>query len=518
MKYEKMRAEEIRKVVLQDDTVTLEEFAAVARYHARVVPGDAFMARIDKSRALVERFLDEERPVYGVTTGVGDNVKYAVSREEASVLQKNMLRTHAVSVGEALNEEEARAIIFMIILNAGKGFSAIKRDTMELLCEILNHNLIPYAPRSGSVGYLSVEAHMALTLIGEGYFLVNGNKVSAASVLEKERLTPVTLGCKEGLVLITGTTSSTAYSLLAVYDAYSCLKHAEMAGAVAYEALHATTKALDSRIHERKGYRQQQEAAENLRILLNGSEIAEHYRDIKVQDACALRAMPQIHGAVKKLLDEACEVFLTEMNSCSDNPLILETEDGMGEALMNGNFDGSFVATHADMLTIACANLAGLVERITDRLMNHHVNEGLPSFLIPNAGVNNGFMIIQYTQAALTAELKLLAAPASPDSITTCAGQEDPVSMAYRAGQKAYEAAEKLKYMVALELFAAEQAIDMREESERESEILAAIHDKIRETIPVISEDAYLHEYIERMYELVDSQELIRLVEDKTEA
>lgn len=508
-----IQAKNIKAVELHDGCLTLEEFIAVAKYHATLTYHPDFIFAVQKSRSLIDKFLEENRAVYGVTTGFGDNVKYAISREDAVTLQNNILRSHACAVGTPLSETEVRAIMLMIILNSGKGYSGIKADTLILLRDILNKNLHPFAPGSGSVGYLSVEAHIALTLIGEGFFLINSEKVPSASALQQNGLSPVCLGCKEGLVLITGTTSAAAYGLLALYETVVAMKNAEIGGALVYEALHATSKALDPRLHRLKKHEMQQAAADNLSALLNGSQICEYYKDTKVQDACALRAMPQIHGAVKQLILEAYDTILAEMHSVSDNPVLLEGDDSPGEALMTGNFDGTFLATHCDMLSIACANLGVLMERLTDRMVNHHMNEGLPSFLVKNPGLNNGFMIPQYTQAGLAAEIKLLASPASIDSITTCAGQEDPVSMAYRSCQKAYEAAGKLQYMAAIEILTALQAVDLREDGLSQSPVLKKIHDFVRRLVPFLNEDRYLYADIEKLHDFIVEMDLIKIAE-----
>jgi histidine ammonia-lyase len=505
----------IKEVILLDGNISFLEFIAIAKYHAKLQFADEFLNQIQKSRNHVDQLFNEGKAIYGVTTGFGDNVKYRISSEDAITLQKNILRSHACSVGNPLLEEETRAIILMIILNTGKGVSGIKTDTINLLKDLLNYNLYPFAPCEGSVGYLSVEAHISLTLIGEGYFLKEGKKIPSLNILSEHGLQPVNLGCKEGLLLISGTTSATALGLLSLYHGMIALKHAEIGGALVYEALRATTKALEPCIHNLKLHPHQKQTAAHLLSMLSNSQISIKYRDEKVQDACSLRAMPQILGACNKLLDEAFEVFSSEMMSVSDNPVLLEDTLGEVQAYMTGNFDGTYIATHADMLAIAFANAAGLAERLTDRMLNHHVNEGLPAFLTANPGLNNGFMILQYTSAALTSELKQLATPASIDSITTCAGQEDPVSMAYNASKKANEASKKLILVVAIELLTALQAIDFvtKDTDLLPSPALQNIKKLVRRQIPFLEEDRYLYEDIELITDLVKSLSLIEQIE-----
>ncbi|WP_274939519.1 HAL/PAL/TAL family ammonia-lyase [Chordicoccus furentiruminis] len=511
----KLPAAMCQDVILDERDLTPEQYIAVVLGGARLGFGEQFVSRIQASRDIVERFLREERPVYGVTTGVGANVRYSVPEEEAAKLQENIIRTHAVSVGSPMSEEETRGMILSIICNLGHGCSGVRPVLIERLRDYLNLRLVPYVPRDGSVGYLAPEAHMALTLVGEGSFLRDGKRTPAREVLRERHLPPLTLGCKEGLALITGTTSADAYGLTAVYRAQLALGNAVIAGCMTFEALHATVNALDAEAQSRKRYPEQQHAAALMRSILSGSGICGKYRDSHVQDACAVRTMPQIFGAAERTFSDAEKTFVQEMQSCSDNPLILPTEDGSGRAAMNGNFDGSFIAMYADLLSIGIAKTAGLAERLTDRLMNFHLNEGLPAFLVPDPGVNNGFMIVQYTQAALVSELKLLAVPASVDSVSTCAGQEDPVSMAYRACQKAYEASDKLLDIVAMWILCAAQAEDLRADEEKGSAVLEAVRKKIRECIPFVTEDVSLYPMIESAQRLVRSGALIEEVQKR---
>ncbi len=506
------RAKEIKEVILTDCILNLEEFIAVVKYEAKVKFSEFFNNTVNKSRELVDKFLKEERVIYGVTTGFGQNVKYTISANDAITLQKNIIRSHACSVGEPLKKEQIRAILLMIILNTGKGFSGIKLDTLNLIKEFLNNDIIPFAPGSGSVGYLVVEAHIALTLMGEGSILKEGRKINTMDILNINNLKPVEFGAKEGLSLISGTTSATALGLLALYESIVAMKNIELAGALVYEALRGTTKALDMRIHEVKKHEEQKRCAINLTNMLNGSEICKKYFDTKVQDACSLRAMPQIEGAVKRLIKEAYEVIIEEMNSVSDNPQICEIEGNDGIALMTGNFDGTYVGSHADILSMAGGIIGNLVERCTDRMVNSNLNDGLPAFLVTNPGINNGFMIPQYTLAGLLSEIKILASPSTIDSISTCANQEDPVSLAYNASKKAGDIADKLQYMVAIEIMTALQAIDLLKPL-NPSPVNKKIRDFIREKVKFLDKDRYIYSDIEYMYEFVKEMNLIEIVE-----
>lgn len=513
MKIELKNPAMIREVKLTDCMIGLDEFMAVVRFGAELTFTGEFCETVNKSRALIDRFLEEGRIIYGVTTGFGENVRYTISPEDAEQLQKNIVRSHACAVGEPLSREQIRAIMFMTILNLGKGHSGIRLETLELIRQFLNKDIVPYAPGEGSVGYLAVEAHMALAYIGEGFVWKNGKKVPALSVMQEEGLEPLSLGCKEGLSMLNGTITVTAMALLASYDSIMIMKNVEIAGAICYEALHGTIKALDPRIHQAKKHEEQQASADNLLRLLNNSEICEKYKNHKVQDAYVMRSMPHVHGSAYRLIKEAYEVIVNEMYSVSDNPEIFETEDGSGAALMCGNFDGSFVGSHADMISMACAIVGNLVDRLTDRMVNHNLNDGLPAFLVANPGLNSGFMIFQYTTAALQNEIKLLAVPATIDSISTCAGQEDPVSMAYTAAMRANKAVYKLQYMVAIQMMVALQALDMRLPL-KPGPAVQKIRDFVRETVAFAEEDRFFQPDIEYMRDLVKDEVLVRMMEE----
>lgn len=502
----------IKTVVLTDCKNGPEDFIAVVRFGARLEFSEQFCGAIRRNRALVERFLAEDRAVYGVTTGFGENVRYRIPTEDARILQRNIVRSHACAVGKPLSEEQARAVMLMTIFNTGLGHSGISLETLELIRQLLNKNLTPYAPSEGSVGYLSVEAHLAMAYIGEGSFLCGEGKAPADQVLQQAGLQPRVLECKEGLSMLNGTISVTALGLLAAYDAIVTLKNSEIAGALCYEALRGTRKALDQRIHHAKAHAEQWEAAEVMERLLAGSEFCDVNEDKKVQDACLLRAMPQLNGAVRRLVAEAYTVISEEMHSVSDNPEIFATENDDGVALMCGNFDGTFVGSHADMIAMACAIMGTQAEGCIARLVDRNLNDGLPAFLVASPGLNSGFMIPQYVAAGLVNELKTLSVPSSVDSIPTCAGQESPVSMAYNAVKKAGESVRKLGYVVAIEIMAALQAIDMMPQY-KQAPATAAIHDAVRKTVLFAGEDRFFQPDIERIFDMIRSGELALLAE-----
>ena len=295
------KARTIQSVTITDCMLTLDEFIAVAKFGAKVEFSEEMKTAVRANRELLERFLKEGRIIYGVTTGFGENVRYTISPDDATTLQENIIRTHSVAVGEPLTRVQARAVMLMTILNAGKGHSGIRLETLELIRQMLNLDLIPYAPGEGSVGYLRVEAHLAMAYIGEGKIYEDGKPVPALDVLQKHGLTPLKLSYKEGLTMTNGTITVTALGLLALYEALTTMQNMELGDGLCYEALRATTKALDPRIHQAKRHEEQITSANNLRRMLEGSQICEKYRDVKVQDAYVLRSMAHLHGAAKKL-------------------------------------------------------------------------------------------------------------------------------------------------------------------------------------------------------------------------
>lgn len=503
----------IKTVVITDCLLSLEEFIAVAKYMAAVEFSEEFKANVNKGRSIIDRFLKEDRKIYGVNTGFGDNVRYTISAEDAVRLQKNIVRTHACAVGKPLDGEQVRAVLLMMILNTGKGYSGISIDTLELIRQFLNYDIIPFAPGEGSVGYLGVEAHIALTFMGEGYIIKNNIKTPAIEVLKEHNIKPVEFGCKEGLSLLNGTMTVTALALLALYEMIAAMKNIEISGALVYEALRGTVRALDPRIHNAKKHSEQITSAENIFKMLKGSEISQKYMDRKVQDAYVLRAMPQINGACKKLIKEAYEVIMDEMHSSSDNPEIF-SENNKDDVLMCGNFDGSYVGSHADMLCVAASIAGNLVERCTDRMVNRNLNDGLPAFLVANPGLNSGYMIPQYTSAGLLGEIKVLSHPSTADSISTCANQEDPVSMGYFAAKKALSASKKLQYMVSIEIMVSLQAIDFLKPL-KQSPVTEKVHDFIRKTVPMLNEDRYIYPDIEYILKLIRDMTIADMVENE---
>ena len=490
---------------------SLEQVVAVARYGAKVEFSAEYRARVNACRAHVERFSREGKAIYGITTGLGDNCRKFIPEEDRVKIQRNHILAHTVSVGEPLCEEGVRAMMFVMLLHFGSGHTGFRLETLELIKELLNRNITPRVPKHGSVGYLGLESHIGMVLIGEGRAWYEGELLSGAEALERAGLQPAVLGSKEGLTLVSGTTSVTALACLAYYDGTVLARTADVSGAFSLEMLKGTLKAMDERLMRARPHPGQMRTAENIRHILSGSRIAEKYRDYRVQDALSLRCMPQLHGAVKKTLKDGLESIDIELNSSVDNPLIFE-ENGEAEALMGCNADGTYLGMASDFLCIALTDLTKMAERRTDRLVNRHLSE-LPPFLNASADFNDGLMMIQYTAAGLAGEMRLLSHPAVVDNVPTCANQEDYVNMGYNAARKACDAVETARYILAIELICAAQAKEFYP-ADQSSPAIEAVYAKIREVMPPLNEDAALEPYIEAVQNLILEGEILKAVQN----
>lgn len=501
-----------RPVVLGDRPITTEELVAVARHGAAVEFSPLYVERVLRARRLVDRFVDEERVIYGVTTGFGDNYKKHIPTAQARQLQRNIVESHAVSVGAPLDEEVVRAIQVTMLSGLGSGHAGTSLETLELIRQLLNNRICPIAPGEGSVGYLSVEAHLARVLIGEGRATTASGIKSGADALQEFGLAPVVLGAKEGLTLTNGTHSVTAIAALVAHDAVRLARVADVISALSMEALRGTVNALDPRIHAMKAHPEQARVARNLSRLLEGSAIAERFRGYRVQDPYSLRAIPQIHGGAKRSIIDAVRVINEELESVGDNPVIIpEGDDGV--ALMGANFDSTFTGLAADSIVNALTVLAKISERRTDRMVNGAISE-LPPFLATDPGIDNGYMIAQYTSAALVMEMRSLASPASADSIPTSANQEDTVSNAYYATTKARSAVGKLEYILAIEAMCAVQALDLAAFAEHSSPALASLRHEVRAIVPPVTGDRYFGDDIENLTIAVRDGRMLSWVED----
>ena len=504
----------IQTVTLDDDDFTIEEVVAVARYHAKVAFAPSFVERVNRSRAIIDRFVAEDRPVYGVTTGFGDNVSKRVTPEDAALLQLNIARSHAVSVGDPMKEEQVRAIQIAQINNSGRGVSGVSIELLERIRDMLNAGVTPFVPQEGVVGALSTEGQCTLPLIGEGKAYYKGQLMTGAGALAAAGLKPYTLKSKEGLSLLNGTPCATGLACLATYDAIAATKASEVMAAISYETNKGNKKHLDPRLHSVKNHSEQQESAENILRMLEGSEISEKYEGYRMQDVYSLRCAAQMLGGTKRAIKEAYISVTEELNSCSDNPIIYPTEDGDGVALMGGNFDRAYLCIHMDALCIAMTHLGKLVERRTDRMTNRHFSD-YPPFLVKQPGLNSGYMITQYTSAGLVAEMKVLSSPVSVDSIPTSANQEDPVSFGVYASRKACQVAKKLEWLNAIELMTQVQAMDCMEEGELcHSPVIQAVYDMVRAQVPTVEKDRHFYPDICAINDMLNTGSVVDRVEE----
>ena len=450
-------------VVLDGRSLTIADVVRVADGRGRAALSPAARERMMRSQAVVADIVRRNEAVYGVTTGFGKLSEVAIPPERLAELQVNLVRSHASGVGDLMPERETRAMMLLRANVIAKGFSGARPALVELLLGMLDARLTPPVPEQGSVGAsgdLAPLAHLALALIGEGTLRRDGESGPADAMLRAAGLAPVTLGPKEGITLINGTQAHTAVAALALADALTLWRTAHVAGAMSLEALLGTPVAFDARIQEARGQVGQVESAALLRELLAESEIRESHRhgDPRVQDAYALRCMPQVHGPVLDAIRFAEGLIARELNAATDNPLVFED----GEMLSGGNFHGQAVAMALDVLAIALTNLAVMAERRVDRVVHPDLNQGLPPFLSRDAGVNSGFMMAQVTAAALASECKVLAHPASVDTIPTDGSKEDVVPMAMGAAWKLRRVVRNVQHVLAIELMCGAQGIDLR--------------------------------------------------------
>jgi histidine ammonia-lyase len=484
---------------IDGNSLTIADVAAVADARRPVQLASAARARMNTTRTIVTGLAAKGAAVYGVTTGFGKLSDFAIPADQLAQLQMNLIRSHAAGVGPRLPEREVRAMMLLRANVLAKGFSGARPELADLLCAMLNAGLHPPVPEQGSVGAsgdLAPLAHLALALIGEGTLRHPKGEGPARDVLAAHQLAPIALGPKEGLALINGTQAHTAVAALALVEARRCWEAAHAAGAMTLDALLGTDTAFDERIHAARGQRGQIASAAKFRELLKGSAIRESHRtnDPRVQDAYALRCMPQVHGPVLQAIEFAESLLAPELNAATDNPLVFDD----GTMLSGGNFHGQAAAMALDVLAIAMTNLAVMSERRCDRLVHPDLNEGLPPFLTPTAGVSSGFMMAQVTAAALTSECKILAHPASVDTIPTDGSKEDVVPMAMGAATKLRRVLHNVRHVLAVELMCAAQGIESRRPLRSGAGVERA-HAAVRARVPALTVDRVLGPDIESL-------------------
>ena len=472
----------------------------------------AQLEEVTRARALVVKLLDVGQPVYGINTGFGKLAETSISNESVADLQRNLILSHSCGVGAPFSGEVVKAMIILRANALMKGHSGIRPEVIRLLVELVNQNVTPLIPSQGSVGAsgdLVPLAHMSAVLIGEGQAYYQDQLFSGARALERAGLTPVTLEAKEGLALINGTQAMTAQGILALYDSDIVLKTADVASSLTMEALCGIPNALDERVHALRPHRGQIATSANLRRLLAGSNLVYGKEHERIQDAYSLRCIPQVHGASKDAYKYVENVLNTEINSVTDNPILFT---GDGDVISAGNFHGQPVALALDFLGIALSEIGNISERRVERLVNPQLS-GLPPFLSEASGLNSGYMIIQYTAAALVSENKVLAHPASVDSIPTSANQEDHVSMGSIAARKLHNILANVQNIVAIEILCACQALEFSDKSKL-APATRSVYDLVREHVPPLKNDRFLEPEIQVARDLVVSGKVIKTVEE----
>jgi len=487
------QADAMRTVIVSGDPVAVEDVVDVADGSARAELGPEVPARMEASRKVVAAAIAGDKPVYGVNTGFGALADTRVGEQDLARLQAAIVVSHAAGAGEPLDDRAVRAILLLRARTLAAGYSGVRSELPGRLLELLDRGLLPVIPGKGSVGAsgdLAQLAHLAQPLIGEGRLRAPGDPPSgrpAAEVLAEHGLKPLILAPKEGLSLVNGTEPMQALLAFSVHDAGLLVRAADVACALSVEALLGHARPYDERVQALRPHPGQLDSAANLRALLAGSALMASHRESRhaVQDAYCLRCAPQVHGAVRDVLGFARRVLETELGSVVDNPVIAAD----GEVMITGNFHGEPLAFAADMLAMAVAELASISERRVDRMLDPAFSRGLPPFLAPEAGTNSGYMLAQYTAASLVSENKVLAHPASVDTIPTSGKQEDHVSMGWTAVRKLREVMANVRTCLAVELLCAAQGVGMRAEIAAPSEAAAAVHALIREHVPAMEAD-----------------------------
>lgn len=511
-------------LLIDGNKLQLTDIENVALWRQPVKLSGAAYNQLAASRAVIEQFVDNGETVYGVTTGFGKFKDVFIKKEDSQQLQRNLLLSHAAGVGPKLDTVVVRAMLLLRANALAKGYSGVRSKLVDLLIECLNRGVHPCVPEQGSLGAsgdLAPLAHLALVLIGEGTAEYEGAILPGAKALAAAGLEPIHLEAKEGLALTNGTQMMSAIGSLTLLEAERLSTLADVIGAMSLEALLGSARAFIGRIHEIRPHPGQLASAANLRTLLHDSAIvASHENCPMVQDAYSLRCMPQVHGGCRQSFAHARQVLEIEVNSATDNPLVFDDQ-----VLFGGNFHGQPLALMLDYMGTALATLANISERRTERLVNPALSNGLPAFLTQFGGLNSGFMIAQYTAAALVSENKTLAHPACVDSIPTSANQEDHVSMGATSARKSRAILTNARRVLAIELLCATQGLDYRilggteygahcEHDLKPGPGVLAAHKLVREHVPHLDHDRELHLDIAKAEELIVSGQLLAVVKD----
>lgn len=496
---------------LSSDWLTLDSLSAILA-DGQLSYSDASKQKIQNSRRIVEDIVRSGKTVYGINTGFGKFSETRISDDEIEELQRRIVLSHACGVGEAIPLDIVKLMMFLKIQSFTYGHSGCSPKVAELLVQMFNHNIIPFVPSKGSVGAsgdLAPLAHMALSMIGESDCFFNGEIMSSREALKRANLEAIHLGAKDGLAILNGTQCMGAYLSHALLKLSKLLTLADLISALSLEALTGTSRAFDERIHKVRHQSGQLLVAENIRKLIRGSELIDSRN--QVQDAYSLRCIAQVHGASRDSFNHVKTIMERELNAVSDNPLVFIEEK---DVLSGGNFHGEPLAMASDFMSIATAELANISERRIAHLIDPHISH-LPAFLVESGGLNSGYMIPQYTAAALVSENKVLAHPASVDSLPTSANKEDHVSMGTHASRKLNEIVENTTNVLAIELLCAVQAIELHKK--KASPILQSVVDFVRNDIPHWSEDRLMKTDMDQAFELIDKGSLYSHISSKTD-
>ncbi len=504
----------VEEVRLGSEGMSAEGVIAVARHGAPIEIADAAWDAIDRSAAIIDRILDNDEVVYGVTTGFGSLADTVIPSDRSAELQVALLRSHAAGMGPPIESEVVRAMMALRARSLAMGYSGVRREVAQAIVDVLNAGLTPEVPEHGSLGAsgdLAPLAHVAMCLIGEGVFLSeDGTRVPSLEALLRHQLEPLTLRAKEGLALINGTDGMLGMLVLAIEDLDHLAKMADIAAACSVEALMGTDQVFADDLQRLRPQMGQATSAANLRKLLGGSGIVASHRehDTRVQDAYSLRCTPAVHGVLRDTIDHARQVAARELVSAIDNPMILP--DGRVESC--GNFHGAPLAQTADFLAISVADISALSERRTDRMLDRNRSHGLPPFIADDPGLDSGMMIAHYGQAALVAENRRIATPASVDTIPTSALQEDHVSMGWSAARKLRTAITNLRRILAVELTSAVRGVELRDATPGAG--VAAARDAVRQRVPGIGPDRWLAPELAEVEDLIGDGSLVAEVEE----
>ena len=511
-------------VMLDGHSLTIEQVIAVAYGQPgqpEVMLSDHAKQRVTRAADAVQTLIQRGTVAYGITTGFGAFKDRVIPPDQVEQLQRNILMSHAVGVGEAFDIPTTRAVMLIRANTLASGYSGIRLETLQRLLDMLNAGVHPVIPEKGSLGAsgdLAPLAHMSLVIIGEGEAIFEDKRLPGAAALRHANLQPITLAAKEGLALTNGTTVMCAIGALETFRTERLSQIADIAGCLSLEALHGTPLAFDERIHRLRPFPRQIDCAAYLRAVIEGSEFTRGYDPANVQDAYTLRCIPQVHGAVRDAIAYSRWAMEIELNAVTDNPLIfINDENGEIEVISGGNFHGEPLAIAMDYLGIAMSELGNISERRIMRLVDEASNiHTLPAFLIKEGGLNSGFMLTQYTAAALASENKVLSHPASVDTIPSSANVEDHVSMGVTAALKIRGIIKNVEQILAIELMAAAQGIDFRKSVIGHDKHLGRgtqpAYDLIRQHVPFIERDTIMYVHMDAVKRTVTSGELVQVV------